>query len=111
MKHSKQLTVLVVTLLILLIFGIAFSLYLLNMSQSAVLIDSAAETDSATKETDQSEEAIRSRLEAVMGTQPPASTASTSETIDRLNAVMEQSEPIDSEAVKARLEAVMNNTN
>jgi len=116
MKHSKHLTALLAMILVLLIFGIVFYLYLSALnSTSEDQSNSLIEDDTATQKVGGSaptEQEIRARLEAVMSDRSNEQTAaSTTETFNRLKTVMEnQTEPqTDPEEVRARLEAVMNN--
>jgi|GEM_PF-1862284 len=110
MKHSKHLTVLIAMLLVLLLFGVVFYLYLSALGLSPVAEQSVVdESDSGDVTATSDEEDVRVKLEAVMDMQDPTPTAaSTTETITRLQAVMENTEPSDADAVQARLEAVMN---
>ena len=103
-------------ILVLLIFGIVFYLYLSALnSTSEDQSNSLIEDDTATQKVGGSaptEQEIRARLEAVMSDRSNEQTAaSTTETFNRLKTVMEnQTEPqTDPEEVRARLEAVMNN--
>ena len=116
MKHSKQLTVLLAMILVLLIFGLVFYLYLSAFRQTVGSIQPDTSDDERVEDSavvpERSEAEIRARLESVMGTpETEVSAASSSETFERLQAVMgNQAEPeVDPDEVRAKLEAVMNN--
>ena len=111
MKHSKQLTVLIALLLILLMFGIVFYLYLSTLGQTEVPVESDgtnSEVPSALSEVE-----VTARLEALRSTITNTTPEQSEEIKERLSAAR-QAEPdltaeeqAASEAeIKARLEAV-----